>query len=473
MIIEQYKKETMTKMSQSLFVIFDQEGVILMDFVQNWEKFHVGKQRILVAVSTGVDSMCLLHLLLNLPMKIRPQIQVAYVDHQLREQSKIETDFIKEYCAQHEIPLHMIQWPINLHPKTGIEEQARKFRYAFFEKVMNDNHIKYLLTAHHADDQAETFMMKLLRGGQLRQLVGIRPMRPFNDQGWILRPLLQFSKSELRSYAKQNQLQFFEDETNYNDDVLRNRIRHQIIPMLKSENPQFLKHIQSYQQQLVDLLDDENFLVEQQLNLIQDKNHFDLNKLLSLNLGLQKAVIRKIWQSENLEINENQIEEIVQFLGNLKKPQGIYQINQQKELRKEYQTFKIVNKKNKVQLPQLQYDIKLNEWIPIHNYQIGVFDLKHGSFKDDDLKIGLEAFPDDLVLRHREAHDYLRIRSGHKKLRRWLIDEKIPLDQRDKAVVIASEHLVYAILGNDFFHLSQINENATIRYMIVIRYRKR
>lgn len=192
-----------------------------MDFVKEWEKFNLADQPLLVAVSTGVDSMVLLDLLMKLPPKMQPQITVAYVDHQLREQSKVETKFIKKFCQQNNLPLEVAVWSKEQHPQNGTEEAARKFRYQFFLSVMKKRKIKVLATAHHADDLAETVIMKLVRGGELSQLVGIESRRSFEGDYQIIRPLLRYSKKQLYEYADQKELTYFEDETNYQDDALR------------------------------------------------------------------------------------------------------------------------------------------------------------------------------------------------------------------------------------------------------------
>ncbi|WP_051533680.1 tRNA lysidine(34) synthetase TilS [Ligilactobacillus apodemi] len=135
-------------------------------FVKQWRQLKIlPSQKVLVAVSTGVDSMVLLWLVQHLPPKLRPQIYVAYIDHQLRVQSQAETQFIQAYCEKSHLPLFVKVWQD--HPKTGIENAARNVRYAFFNEIMQKEKILYLLTAHHGDDQAETFLMKLVRGGDI------------------------------------------------------------------------------------------------------------------------------------------------------------------------------------------------------------------------------------------------------------------------------------------------------------------
>ena len=106
---------------------------------------------------------------------------------------------------------------------------------------MEETGIGYLLTAHHSNDQAETILMKAVRGGDLEQLVGIKSARTFGS-GKLLRPLLHFSKETLKEYAERNQIKYFEDETNALDDVLRNRLRHHVIPFLEKENRHFSQY---------------------------------------------------------------------------------------------------------------------------------------------------------------------------------------------------------------------------------------
>ncbi|WP_252903847.1 tRNA lysidine(34) synthetase TilS [Secundilactobacillus oryzae] len=114
---------------------------------------------------------------------------------------------------------------------------------------MREERAAILMTAHHENDLAETILMKLLRGGDVKQLIGIRAVQDF-EMGKLVRPLLSFTKADLRAFAKTQQLTWFEDATNEQDETLRNRIRHHVMPLLQQENEQFLLHIQQYSEQL-------------------------------------------------------------------------------------------------------------------------------------------------------------------------------------------------------------------------------
>lgn len=174
-----------------------------------WQK----DQRVLIAVSTGVDSMVLLDLCRHLPADLRPKLGIAYVDHHLRAQSQAETTFIQAFAQQLHLPLYVADWPKVQHPKEGIEAAARAFRYAFFAQIMAEHNYDKVLTAHHGDDLAETILMKLMRSGDLPATVGLPVKRPFGKFE-LVRPLLNFSKAQLYAYAKARHLVYFEDVTN-------------------------------------------------------------------------------------------------------------------------------------------------------------------------------------------------------------------------------------------------------------------
>lgn len=201
------------------------------------------KKKLLLAVSTGVDSMVLLHLLEQQNI----QIGVVHVDHQLRPESKKEAAFLQNYCRNHQLPFYLKVW--EQPAKENIEAEARKLRYAFFEKIMVQENYELLLTAHHGDDQLETLLMRLVRGGSLIGHSGIARQQSFGA-GSLLRPLLSFSKEEIYAYAKKEQLTYFEDATNASAAYFRNRIRQNVVPGLKKENPQILLHAQQFHQQL-------------------------------------------------------------------------------------------------------------------------------------------------------------------------------------------------------------------------------
>lgn len=187
----------------------------------------------LLAVSGGVDSMVLLDLFRSLNFGF----QVAHVNYHLRgDDSNADQQLVQDYCTKHHINFHLYEVSEkDERPQHSIQNWARNLRYAFFAQVRHEEKIDFLVTAHHLNDQLETFLINLSRGTGIKGLTGI----PANDNQ-ILRPLLHFTKEELYDFANLHQIAFREDLSNKKNDYLRNRVRHNTVPELTQLNPQFL-----------------------------------------------------------------------------------------------------------------------------------------------------------------------------------------------------------------------------------------
>ena len=185
-------------------------------------------ERILVAVSGGIDSMVLLHLFRECAAELRVEVVAAHYDHAMREASAADAEWVRGVCTAMAIPFITARSPLALYG----EGAARTARYAFLQDAIQKIAAHKLATAHHADDQIETVLFRLMRGTGLRGLSGI-PIR----RGHIIRPLLRFRKVELQSYAQQHGITFREDATNATDEYARNRIRRALIPVMQSIRP--------------------------------------------------------------------------------------------------------------------------------------------------------------------------------------------------------------------------------------------
>jgi tRNA(Ile)-lysidine synthase len=190
------------------------------------------KHKLLLAISGGLDSMVLLHLLKHLNY----QVSCAHVNFQLRgEESNADAIFVKEYCHNLHIPFFETSFETKkyiLESGEGTQEAARKLRYQWFNELLNAHSFDFVLTAHHANDQAETMLFNLFRGAGARGLSGILPK---NNQ--LVRPLLFATKLDLEAYAHNNCIPYRSDSSNNTDDYDRNFIRHQIIPKVLEIKP--------------------------------------------------------------------------------------------------------------------------------------------------------------------------------------------------------------------------------------------
>lgn len=416
-------------------------------------RFFTKNDRVVVAVSTGVDSMVLLALLQELPVNIRPQIIVAHVNHRLRKQSEEEERFIRDYCNAHQLKLFVYHWSLADHPQTGIEEAARKMRYRFFAQVMKEEQATILLTAHHQNDLAETMLMKLTRGGQLHQLIGIEEKRPFAS-GVLERPLLSFPKHRLREYAINNHLKWYEDLTNSELTVSRNRFRHQVIPLLEKENSNFLASLSSYHEQIELAVELENQFAQEQLAKLSNKDvHLDIKELSQLSLAKERLVlVRWLEKTGVLGLKRGFIEQLLADINNRHLPQFERQVTPDLVLFKNYSELFIKNVNQSLQKTQTSINsvVKLGRWYSIENdYQIAI--AKDRAFFNQEeycqeMWLAPEQFP--LTIRRWRERDRLPLKNGgHQKVGRVLIDQKVPLSRRNQQLVIvdAQDNVVWVV----------------------------
>lgn len=209
---------------------------------KNFSELH--NNPFLIAISGGIDSVVLAHLCQHAKLNFA----FAHCNFQLRkEESDQDEKFVKRLAQKIEVKCFIKKFdPKNqVNKDQSIQLAARNLRYKWFAKLLNDTNFNFILTAHHLNDNAETFFINLLRGTGLAGLTGIP-----NKNKRVLRPLLPFSKKEITTYALQNKLTWREDESNQSDDYLRNRIRHHIIPVFQQEKKDFLNHFQLTQKHL-------------------------------------------------------------------------------------------------------------------------------------------------------------------------------------------------------------------------------
>ena len=198
--------------------------------------------RVLCAVSGGADSVCLLHLLRDLTGEGGFTLCAAHFDHQLRgEESRRDAAFVENLCKLWNIPLYSGSADVAEAAKAGgrgIEETARALRYDFLRRTAEEAGADRIATAHNADDNAETLLLHLVRGTGLQGLTGIAPRR-----GALVRPLLTTSRAEIEDYVDRHRLDYVQDSTNEDQRYTRNYLRHQVMPLLRQCNPQLTQSI--------------------------------------------------------------------------------------------------------------------------------------------------------------------------------------------------------------------------------------
>ena len=239
------------------------------------------EKKLLLAISGGIDSIVLAHLLKHSDY----DISLAHCNFNLRgSESDEDEQFIKKFASENNLNLFVTHFDTERFAKDNklsIQVAARQLRYIWFHQLLEENQLHFILTAHHLDDNLETFLINFTRGTGLEGLTGI-PVQ--NDK--IVRPLLNFSRQEIENFASENKIEWREDSSNSSDKYLRNKLRHDIVPILKSLNPSFLNSFQdtlNHLQQSKSLAEDASVLVYKQVVTEKENQKFfrlfDLKRL--------------------------------------------------------------------------------------------------------------------------------------------------------------------------------------------------
>ena len=276
---------------------------MLEDVLKTIQKYNLinSQDRIVIGVSGGPDSMCLLDILNKLKEKLNIEIFVAHINHMIRKEADEETEFVKNFCDEIGVKCFVKKIDVikkSTDEKIGTEEAGRKARYDFFEEVMKTVGANKIATAHNANDNAETVLMNIFRGTGTQGLKGIEPIR---DEKFI-RPIIECERADIENYCEQNNLNPKIDLSNFENEYTRNKIRNIIIPELKKEfNPNIIKalnklsvlakqeneFIQNYVENLVENELDINFT---------DYTSIDLKKFNNLEYFIKSKVILKLIQ---------------------------------------------------------------------------------------------------------------------------------------------------------------------------------
>lgn len=379
------------------------------------------KQIYIISVSGGVDSMVLLDYLYNLEY----HLVVVHFNHLQRSNSLKDKVLIESYCQNKKIPFNYFELNIE---KKDFQNKARILRKRKLKEVASYYKTFYLITAHHLDDLAETFLFKISRGSSILGYSGMH-LSNYVDNFYFIKPFLYVTKQDIIDYAKKNNVPFLEDYTNKLNIYTRNKIRNQIIPHFK-EMHNFLNNIKKMHIQFKEVHD---FIrKETHLFIAQKKknNIFDLNLFLKLDIVIQKDIILFFLEEKKIKSNFHLITNLVVFLKNKYKPNGKYYFNSEWQLIKEYNFFwwgvKNINKQIEPSPKPLLFVADSD------NLLLDCF-IKQKIFYDE------ENITTPLILRRRRPGDVLKFTFGTQKLKKFFINSKIPLNKRDNFWLIIDQ----------------------------------
>lgn len=387
---------------------------------------------LVLAVSTGIDSMVLLHQLIHDYAHTYRKLACVHVNHGLRSASDEEAIFIQQYCHKHDIPIYIHQLDLSDVVNTGksIQNDARERRYQWFDSVMQQLNADYLVTAHHQDDQLETIFYRIFTGRTSRSSIGMHMFEPRADYH-IVRPFIHTTKQSIQKYQHEHQVPYYEDESNAHNDYVRNDIRNRILPTIEKNT-----HLQPQQLlKLFDIQETAQMLIQQQADhfihhhvqvterqIIISRNDFN-KELPHVKMNILDHCFAQF--SERVQISERAYQDWFEKIESSVAQTPLMHTN-------EWRADVVYDKLIIIAQPSHETVEKLHithpGWYAFEDYRIYI--------TQQLLEMG-----GAISIRTRYNGDRVALRSGHhKKVSRLMIDAKVPALLRQRMPIIETSN---------------------------------
>lgn len=405
--------------------------------------------------------MALLHYLIN---NYKDKIIVAHINHNVRKQSNTEELFLSNYCKDNNITFECMK--ITEYKENNFENEARKKRYKFYKEMLTKYNSSYLFLAHHADDLMETIIMKITRGSNINGYAGIKKIS-YQDNYYIVRPFLDYTKQDILEYIKKYNITYYDDYTNNDITYTRNRIRHNIIPLLKKEDINIHKKFIKYSNTLNEYNDYINYEVNNIIKDIYINNTLYLDKFNIMHPFIKKNILyhilNNIYNNKENIVKDIHIKNILNLINNPKPnitinmPNNIY-------VTKEYNILIFSNKYNIE-----NYNIKFDKKVSINNFIIE--QIEDTQLNGNDIcRLNSNEISLPLYIRNKKNGDYIELLglNKKKKIKEIFIECKIPIRQRNNYPVLVDSKNNILWLPN--LKKSKFNKKINEKYDIILKY---
>lgn len=405
--------------------------------------------------------MALLHYLIN---NYKDKLIVAHINHNVRKQSNTEELFLSNYCKDNNITFECMK--ITEYKENNFENEARKKRYKFYKEILTKYNSSYLFLAHHADDLMETIIMKITRGSNINGYAGIKKIS-YQDNYYIVRPFLDYTKQDILEYIKKYNITYYDDYTNNDITYTRNRIRHNIIPLLKKEDINIHKKFIKYSNTLNEYNDYINYEVNNIIKDIYINNTLYLDKFNIMHPFIKKNILyhilNNIYNNKDNIVKDIHIKNILNLIYNPKPnitinmPNNIY-------VTKEYNILIFSNKYNIE-----NYNIKFDKKASINNFTIE--QIENTSLNGNDIcRLNSNEIRLPLYIRNKKDGDYIELLglNKKKKIKEIFIECKIPIRQRNNYPVLVDSKNNILWLPN--LKKSKFNKKINEKYDIILKY---
>lgn len=391
---------------------------------------------ILCAVSGGRDSMALLSVLIELGKREGFAVAAAHYNHHLRLSAQRDEDLVRSFCASHGIPLAVDGGDVRAYANengTSVENAARTMRYEFLESAAQECGADYIATAHHRQDNAETLLLHLLRGSGLNGLGGIPPVR-----GNIIRPLLAVDRAEIDRYIETNNIPYAEDETNQDTVYTRNRLRHELLPLLEEIAPGSVRRIADTAARL---RIDEDYLQLQSAQLeplldLRDHACIPVAQLRGQHRAIASRMVRSAAQRYDAELTAAQLDAVFSMRSGacLSLGGGVRVTNDGKMLRF-------------YRLPDVSAPMELTlgeqEW----NDRLVCVEETNAKVEESAGVVVLRGDVGALTIAVWDGTGRLGVENGRRTVKRLLADHHISASQRENCPAIYADGVLAAVFG--------------------------
>ena len=418
--------------------------------------------KVVVGVSGGPDSIFLLDMLVKSDID-NNNIIVGHVNHNVREESIKEEEFVRDICFNYGVVFESIMLPKEY--SGNFEKWARDRRYEFFEQLIDKYSAEYLMTAHHGDDLMETILMKIVRGSSVKGYSGILKKEIRNNYT-IIRPLLDITKDDISDYLDKNGIKYVIDRSNYSLDYTRNRFRHNILKYLKNEDKNVHLKFRKFSDKIISVSNFFDRYVENIIDEVIVDKKIIIDKFKGYERVVQEEIVYKFlfnyYENDICLINDKHINMIIDMINNDRPNMSINLPN-----------FKIVKEYNYLYISNLECsDYKeeiLNDRVLWNDRVIELVDNSHLSnnnviyLNSDDIKLPLK-------VRTKIDGDRIRIKNmqQYKKVKDIFINEKISRSERDRwPIVVDSDNEIVWIPG---LKKSYLDSQKSEKYDIIVEY---
>lgn len=421
---------------------------LLSEFSANIQTQQLLKpsDRVLVAVSSGPDSMALLHLLHRMASV---ELGIFHLNHQLRPEADEEAEYVAALGRQLGLPVYVYQYDVNRYCKEqqlSVEAGAREVRYRLMQDCLEKHGYTKIALGHHKDDQAETVLLHLIRGTGLAGLGGMKPIRDC-----YIRPLLPFTRRQIISYCDAFQITYYHDQTNFSTEYGRNKLRLELIPLIEAEyNPKFSQHLV----QLAEIARADDEELAAQTHQLMRKLTFEQYGVLMLRRSqfqeLSPAFQRRVLQSCIAQARRS-----VQWVAFNQAERLRQLILEQSHFTFELPLLTVIGEPKNIVFGRPRFSNWDQQELPVPGeIRAGHYHIKTEVFLCNQDYVPSEVGEDfdleqlrlPLILRRRQPGDRMQVfgQTGSKKVKDLLIDAKVPQYLRDQIPLICDQdHIIW------------------------------